>query len=68
MDLIPISENIMINVDLIESIEIRKSKNEKMIVITVGGKQHIPTLDANELLKHLIKSGAGKVTNQFFSV
>ncbi len=68
MDLIPIADDKMINADLIESIEVRKSKNGKVIVITVGGKQHIPELESNILLQHLIKSGASRVTNQFFQV
>lgn len=68
MNLIAISDNEMINADNIDSIQIRKSKGEKMIVITVGGKQYIPTINATELLKALIKGGASQMANQFFSV
>jgi hypothetical protein len=68
MNLIPISKDTMINVDMIESIEIRKIKGDKTIVITIGGKQHIPTIDSHEILKSLITSGAAKATKQFFAV
>ncbi len=68
MNLIAISDNEMINADNIDSIEIRKSKEGKMIVITVGGKQHIPKIDSAQLLKALIKGGASQMANQFFAV
>jgi hypothetical protein len=69
MDLVAISSNEMINVDLIEAIEIRKNKKgDKSIILTVGGKQYIPEIDQMELLKSLIKSGVSNSANQFFSV
>ena len=68
MDLIPIAKDKMINADLIEAIEMRGSKEKRIIVITVGGKQYIPEIEQKELLTHLIKSGASKITNQYFSV
>ena len=68
MDLIPIADDIMINADLIESIEMRGGKNGKTIVLTVGGKQYIPKIESAELLSHLIRSGVSKSSNQFFAV
>ena len=68
MDLIPISENTLINIDNIDSIEVRKIKGEKQFVIIVGGKSYIPEGDVRELMMSLIKSGASKATNQFFSI
>ena len=69
MDLIPIGDNKLINVDRIDSIEVRKLKNgEKQFVIIVGGQAHTPDGDPKDLLRTLVANGAGKATNQFFSV
>jgi len=68
MDLMPISKTEMINIDLIESIEVRMFRGKKMFKITIGGKQYTPDLDSMELLSMLVKKGTVKSTHQFFSV
>jgi len=68
MDLIAISDNEMINIDLIEAITIRKIKGHKIFTITIGGKAYTPDLDSAKLLELLVKKGIAKSTNQFFSV
>lgn len=68
MDLIPISENQMINIDLIEAIDIRKVKGQRIFTITIGGKAYTPDIDSMKLLELLVKKGIAKSTNQFFSV
>ena len=68
MDLIRISDNQMINADLIESVETRTVKGQRMITLVVGGKSYTPDMDSMELMKLLIKSGVSKSSNQFFAV
>ena len=68
MDLIPISDNVLINVERIDSIEVRKVKGEKQFILIVGGKSYIPEGNVSDLMKSLITCGASKATNQFFSV
>jgi len=68
MDLVPISDNEMINVDLIEAITIKKARGQKIFTITIGGKSYTPDLDSTKLLELLIKKGVAKSTNQFFAV
>jgi len=67
MQLIAISENILINPELIESIEIIKVNERNTFIINIGGKSHVPTKDPDELLALLI-SGGMKMHDQFFSV
>lgn len=68
MDLITISKTEMINIDLIESIEVKTFRGKKMFKITIGGKQYTPDVESSELLGLLLKKGVVKSTNQFFSV
>ena len=68
MDLISISEGLLINVDMIEAIEVRKVKGQKIFNIVIGGKSYTPTVDSTILLQTLIRSGATKAVNQFFAV
>jgi len=68
MDLIAISENRMVNVDLIESIEINTIKGNKVFTLVIGGKSYTPDLAGADLLELLLKRGTIKSTNQFFSV
>ncbi len=68
MDLIPVSKNILVNIDLIESVEIRERKGNKTIVISVGGRQYVPDIDSSEILQQLVKKGSNKLVNQFFAV
>ena len=68
MDLIPISESQLINADLIEAVEFRKVKGQKVFSIVVGGKSYTPDVDSTDLLSLLIKKGVVKSTNQFFAI
>jgi len=68
MDLIAISDNRMINIDLIESIEITTVNKKKRFTLVVGGRDYTPDLDSTKLLELLLKKGTVKSTNQFFSV
>ena len=68
MDLIAISDNRMINVDLIESIEITTVGGKKRFTLTIGGRDYTPDLDSTKLLELLLKRGTVKNTSQFFSV
>ncbi len=67
MDLIPISDNTLINPDQIEAIEMRKVKGEKTFVIIIGGKSYIPDVDSAQLLKDLVLGGL-RLNEQFFAV
>jgi len=67
MELIPISDNTLINPEQIEAIEMRKVKGEKTFVIIIGGKSYIPSVDSAQLLKDLVLGGM-KLSEQFFSV
>ena len=67
MELIAITDNVLINPEQIEAVELRKVKGEKTFVIVVGGKSYIPTVDNAVLLKSLILGGM-KLNEQFFAV
>ena len=67
MQLIPISDNTLINPEQIEAVEMRKVKGEKTFVIIIGGKSYIPSVDSAKLLKDLVLGGM-RLNEQFFSV
>lgn len=67
MELIPISENTLINPEQIEAVEMRKVKGEKTFVLIIGGKSYIPNVDSAQLLKDLVLGGM-KMNEQFFAV
>lgn len=67
MELIPISENTLINPEQIEAVEMRKVKGEKTFVLIIGGKSYIPNVDSAKLLKDLVLGGM-RLNEQFFSV
>ena len=67
MKLIPISDNVLINPDQIESVEIRELNGEKTFIIFVGGRVHIPTVKIHDLMRDLVSSGVD-LTKQFTAV
>ena len=67
MKFIPISDDVMINPEQIESIEIRELNGQKTFIIFVGGRVHIPTTDIHVLMRELVASGVD-LTKQFTAV
>ena len=67
MQLIPISEDVLVNVEKISVVEIRKRKNGKSLSVTVEGKTFEVQVDPGSLLVELKRAGVD-MTKQFFSV
>lgn len=67
MKFIPISDDVMINPEQIESVEIKEINGRKTFIISVGGRMHIPTVDIHQLMRDLIASGVD-LTKQFTAV
>jgi len=67
MQLIPISDDVLVNVDKISVVEIRKRKTGQALSVTVEGKTFEVTVDPGALLIELKRAGID-MTKQFFSV
>jgi hypothetical protein len=67
MQLIPISDDILINPDKISTVEIRKRKGSTSIAIVVEGRTHEVTVNPGMLLAELKRVGVD-MSKQFFAV
>lgn len=67
MQLIPISEDVLVNVEKISVVEIRKKKSGNAIAVVVDGRTFEVTVDAGLLLSELKRAGID-MTKQFFAV
>ena len=64
MNLIKISDTVMVNADMISTIELKKIRGGNSITITVEGRSHV--VENKDVLKDLIKSGIN-LTEQYFA-
>ena len=66
MELVAISENVMINPEKIDSLELRKLKKNEQLILTINGKAHFVKVDVGELLNKLKIIGID-ASDQFFA-
>ena len=66
MELVAISENVMINPEKIESLELRPLNKNEQLIITVNGKSHFVKVGVKELLNKLKIIGID-ASDQFFA-
>jgi hypothetical protein len=67
MQLIPISEDILINPDKISVVEVKKRKAGTIVAVIVDGRTYEATVNTGTLLAELRRAGVD-LSNQFFSV
>lgn len=68
MQLIALSENVLVNVDQIETIQLRKINDRKTVVVTIGGQSYIPDDDFNKNGLPILLSKSPDLARQFFSI
>lgn len=57
MNLIKISENVLVNPEMIETVEFRIVNGQKMLVVMIGGNQYIADVSPTDLMEELISAG-----------
>ena len=57
MNLIKISDNVLVNPDMIETVEFRIRNGQKMLVVMIGGNQYISDFSPTDLMEGLISAG-----------
>ncbi len=67
MQLIPISEDVLINPDKISTVEIRRKKGNNTISVTIEGRTHEVSVNPGMLLAELKRVGVD-MSKQFFAV
>lgn len=67
MDLLRVQDNLLVNIDKINFIEIKKIQGKQSIIVNVDGKNLVLERPIDEFLKDLHSSGAN-LTNQFTSL